>query len=194
LRGRPQEHRPVASRAAFPVPKPDDQPPADLSAPRHVVLHPEPANVSISIDGAEAREFGPSFRAVSLAPGSHVFAFKGAYDCCVDEQVTLDIPPGQGSYVVAHRLRFRPAGLYVVSNTPANVHVDQTAVVGRTWSLVQVPQPNMFGNHEVRVSAEGHVDRVIEVRLRAGQIERIEVTLQKKPEAAVPSGSASATP
>jgi len=188
-----QEHRPApAVRPA--ATKPDESSSAP-NAPRHVVLRPEPANVSISIDGSEPREFGPSFRSVTLAPGPHVFAFKGAYDCCVDEQITVDIPPGTSNYVVAHRLSYRPAGLFVRSNTPANVVVDQGAVVGRTWSVIQVPQPNdMFATHTLRVSAEGHRDEVREVRLRAGQIERIEVTLATSEAASVPSGSTSVSP
>jgi hypothetical protein len=161
---------------------------------RHVVLSPEPANVSISIDGAPPRAFGPSFRSVNLPVGSHVFAFQGAHDCCVNDDVTLDIPPGPGAFVVSHRLRFRPAGLFVGSNTPANVQVDHGAVVGRTWSVIRVPQPNdMLATHLVRVSAEGHQDAVLEVRLAAGQVERIEVNLNKLSDHVGP-GSASATP
>jgi len=167
----------------------DDGPPAPINgnAPRHVVLRPEPANVSISIDGALPRDFGPSFRDLDLAPGSHVFKFVGAHDCCVDEQVTLEIPPGPGTTVMAHRLRFRPAGLYVVSNTPANVVVDDGGARGRSRSVIQVPQPDdMFGTHVVRISADGHQEVVREVRLRAGQLETIEVTLEKSVESAPP--------
>jgi hypothetical protein len=84
--------------------------------------------------------------------------------------------------------------LFIGSNTPANVQVDHGAVVGRTWSVIQVPQPNdMLATHFVRVSAEGHQDTVLEVRLSAGQVERIEVTLNKLSEHVGP-GSASATP
>jgi hypothetical protein len=46
----------------------------------------------------------------------------------------------------------------------------------------------MIGMHVVRVSADGHRDVVREVRLRAGQLERIEVTLEKVPEVAPPPG------
>jgi len=155
--------------------------PADADAEpsrRRVVLRPEPANVSISIDGAPARAFGPSFRTVELTPGPHVFAFKGAHDCCVDVQTTVDVPAGAGNFIVSQRLLFRPAAVYVVSNTPADVHVDDGSVVGRTWSLIQVPQANQpSAVHTLRVSAEGYREVTREVRLRAGQIQRIEVTL-----------------
>jgi eukaryotic-like serine/threonine-protein kinase len=167
-------HRPAPARTASEPPVP-----VDANAPRHVVLRPEPANMSIGIDGAVPRDFGPSFRELSLLPGVHEFKFKGAHDCCVDEQVSLEIPPGTGSFVVAHKLRYRPAGLYVVSNTPADVLIDDGAARGRTWSVIQVPQPNdMFAPHVIRISAAGHRDTVREVRLRAGQVERIEVKLE----------------
>jgi hypothetical protein len=105
----------------------------------------------------------------------------------VDEQVVIDIPGGPGTTVVSHRLRFRPAGLYVVSNTPANVVVDDGGAQGRSRSVIQVPQPDdMLGTHVVRVSAEGHQEVVREVRLRAGQLETIEVTLEKSAEPAPP--------
>jgi eukaryotic-like serine/threonine-protein kinase len=183
--------RPTAPKPEPPQAQP--QPPIDPNALRHVVLRPIPANVSIGIDGAPLQAFGPSFRSVELKPGPHVFAFQGALDCCIDEQITVNIPPGQGSYVLAHRLRFRAANLFVASNTPANVVVDEGKARGRTWSLIQVPQPNeMIGMHVVRVSADGHRDAVREVRLRAGQLERIEVTLEKDkekvPEVAPPPG------
>jgi hypothetical protein len=165
------------------------QPPVDPNAPRHVVLRPIPANVSIGIDGSPLQPFGPSFRSVNLKPGPHEFTFQGALDCCIDETITVNIPPGVGSYVLSHRLRYRAANLIVASNTPADVVVDDGKARGRTWSIIAIPQPNdMIGMHVVRVSAAGHRDAVREVRLRAGQLERIEVVLEKVPEVAPPPG------
>ena len=159
--------------------KPDEGPPVDPKQPRHVILRPEPANVLISVDGAAPRAFGPSFRELDLAPGPHVFKFEGAHECCVDEELKVDIPPGVSPFVVKQRLRFRPAGLYVISNTPANVVVGNNMASGRTRSVIQVPQPDdMFASHVVRISSDGHAPVVTEVRLRAGQVETIEVTLQ----------------
>jgi hypothetical protein len=155
--------------------------------PRRVVFRPEPANVAISIDGSLPRDFGPAFREVDLPPGDHVFEFQGAHDCCVDESITVKIPAGPGTTVVAHRLQFRPAGLYVVSNVPANVIVDGGTVSGRARSVIHVPQPSgMFGTHEVRVTADGHKEAVREVRLRAGQVESVTVTLEKAKDPAPP--------
>jgi hypothetical protein len=136
------------------------------------------------VDGALPRDFGPSFRELDLAPGPHLFKFKGAHECCVDEELKVDIPPSASPFVLKHRLRFRPAGLYVISNAPANVVVGNNMASGRTRSVIQVPQPDdMFASHVVRISSDGHAPVVTEVRLRAGQVETIEVTLQ--PSAAV---------
>ncbi len=155
--------------------------------PRHVVLRPEPANVSVSVDGSLPRDFGPSFHELDLSPGAHVFKFTGAHECCVDDELHVKIAPGPGTTVLEHRLKFRPAGLYVVSNTPANVVVDGGSAGGRTRSVIQVPQPSsMFETHKVRVTADGHGDVVREVRLRAGQVETIEVQLEKAKDPAPP--------
>jgi hypothetical protein len=178
--------RKASPRPAPPVKTEPPPQPIDPTAPRRVVLRPEPANMSIGVDGAEPREFGPSFHEVTLTPGSHVFEFRGAHDCCVDEKVTREIPAGVGTIVLAHRLRFRPAGLYVKSNTPADVFVDNV-LRGRTWSVIQVPQPDdMIAPHVIRVSAEGHREQVREVRLRAGQLESVEITLESNAGASPP--------
>jgi len=176
--GRRPDKRPPRTLTPPTQAKPDD-PPVDPKQPRHIILRPEPANMSIGIDGQAPRDFGPSFRELDLVPGPHVFKFKGAHDCCVDEEFRVDIPPGTNPFVLAHRLRYRPAGLYVVSNAPANVVVGNGMASGRTRSVIQVPQPDdMYANHVVRITGEGHQPVSTEVRLRAGQVETIEVTLQ----------------
>jgi eukaryotic-like serine/threonine-protein kinase len=182
---------PRANGSTSVAPKPDDGPPVDPKLPRHVILRPEPANISISVDGAPPRDFGPSFRALDLVPGPHVFKFKGAHECCVDEELNVEIPPGATPFVLKHRLRFRPAGLYVISNTPANVVVGNNMASGRSRSVIQVPQPDdMFASHVVRISSDGHAPVVTEVRLRAGQVETIEVTLQPSAAAEPPTNTA----
>ena len=95
--------------------------------------------MSIGVDGAAPRAFGPSFREVPLEPGVHSFKFVGAHDCCIDEEVSVKVPPGEGAFVVAQKLKFRPAGLYVVTDTPANVLVDNGKISGRSRSVIQVP-------------------------------------------------------
>ena len=87
------------ARAAQGQPKSDEpSTPVDPSQPRHVILRPEPANVSIAVDGAEPRDFGPSFRELNLVPGAHSFRFKGAHDCCVDHEMSVRIPAGSPAH------------------------------------------------------------------------------------------------
>ena len=84
---------PRAARAARAAPAP--RPSAERAAHWSRSI-PIPANVSIGIDGAAPRAFGPSFREVELEPGVHRFKFVGAHDCCIDEEVSVKVPPGDG--------------------------------------------------------------------------------------------------
>jgi eukaryotic-like serine/threonine-protein kinase len=146
---------------------------------RRVAFNPFPANVSIGIDGEPLRAFGPSFREAELSPGVHRFRFVGAHDCCVEEELTLRIPAGTGAYPISPRLKFRPAGLYVVTDTPANVSVDGGKVSGRSRSVIQVPDlSDLIETHSIRVSAEGHRDHTQEVRLQAGQVITVQVAMR----------------
>jgi len=146
--------------------------------PRQVEFKPIPQNVSISVDGAAPRAFGPSFHGLKLQPGEHTFRFTGAHDCCVDAEVKRRIPPGPGTTTIIHRLQFKPAGLYVAADRAANVSVDDGAVAGRARNVLQVPHRRaMVQAHSVRVSAEGFRDHVQQVNLRAGQVKTLDVRL-----------------
>jgi hypothetical protein len=162
-------------------------PPIDLNAPRHVVLRPTPQNVSIGIDDGPMRAFGPSFSSVDLKPGTYKFKYQGAMDCCFDEEVTVVIPPGVGNYVVPQQLRFKPAMLMVRANVLADVFVDEKER-GRAFGIIRVAQPAMERMHVVRISAAGYADVTREVRLRAGQVENLEVKLEEAPKVAPPPG------
>jgi hypothetical protein len=147
--------------------------------PRRVSFNPVPANVSIGVDGAAPLAFGPSFHEVTLEPGTHRFKFVGAHDCCIDEEISVKIPPGEGPFELGQRLKFRPAGLYVVTNTPANVSIDDGKISGRSRSLIQVPDlSELVETHHIRVSAVGHHDHVQDVRLQAGQVVTVEVAMK----------------
>jgi serine/threonine-protein kinase len=177
---KPQNHGPRTGPA---VPRPPRAHPAvagDVpSGPRTVTFNPDPANVSIGVDGSAPRAFGPSFREVPLEPGVHNFKFVGAHDCCIDEEVSVKVPAGEGAFVVAQKLKFRPAGLYVVTDTPANVLVDNGKISGRSRSVIQVPGlSDLSETHRIRVSAEGHRDHVQDVRLQAGQVVTVEVAMK----------------
>lgn len=152
----------------------------DPSKPRRVVFSPTPANVSIGVDGQKPRPFGPSFRQVELLPGEHRFRFVGAHDCCVDDEFTRVIEPGSEPVVIDHRLSFRPAGLYVVTNVLANVTVDGGQVHGRARSVIDVPQSALMESHTVEVTAKGYMLEQRSVQLRAGEVREITLELRRQ--------------
>lgn len=148
---------------------------------RQVIFKPRPANVSIAVDDQPPRPFGPSFHQVALTPGEHHFRFIGAHECCVDASFTFNVEPGKGPVVLARTLRFRSAGLYVVTNVPANVEVDSGEVRGRARSVMYVPhQAALDQSHVIRVTAPGYVAEQRHVDLRAGKLRTIEVDLRPK--------------
>jgi serine/threonine-protein kinase len=149
------------------------------TTPRQVRFRPFPANISIGVDGASPRAFGPSFDEIELTPGTHVFSFVGAHECCLDEAVSVKIPPGPGVTVLEHRMRFRPAGLYVIANTPANVAVDGETAHGRTRSVIQVAhERDLVETHQILVTAPGFRDYTGKVQLGAGRVETVNIVLE----------------
>jgi serine/threonine-protein kinase len=172
----PHSDRPrVPARPANPSVSPD--------TPRAVTFNPFPANVAIGVDGGEPRAFGPSFREVTLPPGMHRFKFVGAQDCCLDEEITVRVPAGEGSFTVTQRLKFRPAGLYVVTDPPvaANVVVDGGPIGGRNREVIEIPDmAQLMETHTVRITAVGHEDQIQEVRVQAGQVVTVDVTMKKR--------------
>jgi tRNA A-37 threonylcarbamoyl transferase component Bud32 len=162
------------------LPKPA---PIDPTLPRRIVFDPFPANMSIGINGADPRPFGPSFRDTELVPGTHRFKFVGAHDCCIDEEISLLVEPSVDPFTIVKRLKFRPAGLYVVTETPANVIVDEGRIAGRTNGIIEVgDMDNLTESHRIKVSAEGHNEHTQVVRLRAGQVVEVPVQLTKAPQ------------
>jgi hypothetical protein len=142
-----------------------------------VVFAPEPANVTISVDDAEPKPFGPSFGQLELAPGPHTFRFVGAHECCEESVVQLDVPPGPGETVVRAKLAFRDARLYVASNVPADVSLDGQ-LVGRALGLISVPLGRSLSERrKISVTATGREPFTGYVQLRAGQVAQLEVTL-----------------
>jgi eukaryotic-like serine/threonine-protein kinase len=147
------------------------------TGPRTVVFAPEPANVTISVDGAEPKPFGPSFGQLELAPGPHTFRFVGAHECCEEAVVQLDVPAGPGETVVRAKLAFRDARLYVASNVPADVSLDGQPV-GRALGLINVPLGRgLSERRKISVTATGREPFTGYVQLRAGQVAQLEVTL-----------------
>lgn len=168
-------------------PEPDKRPVRQLArpapprptGPRTIVFDPDPANVSISVDGAPLRPFGPSFRMIDLPPGEHTFRFVGGHDCCEERTVTLDVPPGPGETVINPKLPFRPARLYVASDVPADVSIADGLAVGRTRSFIQVPiEKRLTEQRRISVTAPGYETYTGTVQLRAGQVTQVQVVLK----------------
>jgi hypothetical protein len=153
--------------------------PTPSAGPRTVIFDPDPANVSISVDGAPPRHFGPSFRMAELTPGAHNFRFIGAHGCCEDSVVDMEIPAGPGETVVSAKLAFRPARVYVVSDVPADVDIGEGAATGRTRNLINVPvERSYIERRRISVTAPGHEAYTGSVQLRAGQVTQLEVALE----------------
>jgi serine/threonine-protein kinase len=147
--------------------------------PRTVKFYPIPANVTISVDGAEARAFGPSFSAVELSPGVHRFRFVGAHDCCRESEVEVDVPGGPGETPIHVRLEFREAQLYVRSNVPADVVLDNGRITGRTLSLLAVPiEKTLIERHRVSVTAAGYEPYTQYVQVQAGKVTELPISLK----------------
>ena len=161
--------------------KPAKPPPARPreTGPRTVVFDPEPANVTISVDGAAPRSFGPSFHNVELEPGPHTFLFVGAHECCEERLVSMEIPPGPGQTVIDPKLRFRPARVYVACDVPADVVLDEGLASGRTRSFIQVPvEEHLVEKRRISVTAPGYEPYTGTVELRAGQVAQVPVVLK----------------
>jgi serine/threonine protein kinase len=176
-----QSSNPAAtdSRSSAKPVQPVARPPAKVrpSGPRTIVFEPDPANVTISVDDAPPQPFGPSFRMLELAPGSHTFRFVGAHACCDDAVVHMEVPPGPGETVVRAKLAFRDARMYVSSNVPADVSLDGEPA-GRALSLISVPlNRSLLERRKISVTAAGHAPYTGYVDLRAGQVAQLEVTL-----------------
>lgn len=147
---------------------------SDQSAPRRVAFQPQPQNVSIGVDGAAPVPFGPSFSGITLSPGAHRFQFVGGANCCEDAVITVDVPPGDLPFVLRHKLSFRPAGLYVVAPTAADVIVDPELARGRTRSIISVPLKQAVEEvRNFRVTAQGYREYRGSVRLRAGEVAEV---------------------
>ncbi|MGB0680868.1 MAG: hypothetical protein ACPGUV_14555 [Polyangiales bacterium] len=152
---------------------------AQAAGKRLVLFQPEPQNVRIGVDQMRPRAFGPDFRSVALAPGTHSFRVEGAENCCIDEHFTVEIPAGATPYVLRKRLRFRPAGLYVVAGAAGSVRVLGAGVRGRTRSIIWVPMKRSLEQvYEFRVQAPGYLPASQSARLRAGRVEEVPVQLE----------------
>ena len=156
--------------------------------PRLVKFRPFPQRVSIGVDGAAARAFGPSFHEVELSPGVHTFRFVGAANCCEELEFRATIPPGHDPFILARRMVFRPSRLIVRSTVlPARVHVEAAgpqapATSGAANSLFRVPLGALRQTRRITVRAEGYAPISRQVQLSAGGLVQIDVAPQPLPE------------
>ncbi|MET0284615.1 MAG: serine/threonine-protein kinase [Polyangiales bacterium] len=151
----------AVAKVVRPAPKPV------ASKLRTVVFDPSPPNVTIAVDGAEPKAYGPSFRMVELAPGPHSFSFTGGHECCKPLTVEREVPGGTGEYVVSAKLEFRDA--YVrVDSVPADVVVDDGLAAGRSLLLLAIPMKQLVERHRISVTAPGFEPYTGWVDVRAG--------------------------
>lgn len=146
---------------------------------RVVVFTPQPMAVEIVIDDVARFPFGPANRKKSIRVGKHKITFLPNDPKRFSPQTwKVKIPEGEGPYQFRRRLRWRPAKLFVESN------VDKASVTipGRASDRVNrvFDVPIDKGPDEqisVLVSAEGYVPRTHSVKISAGDLARIRVTL-----------------
>ncbi|MBK8171091.1 MAG: serine/threonine protein kinase [Sandaracinaceae bacterium] len=146
------------------------------SGSRVVVFDPTPEGVTIAVDNASPRPFGPSFSQVTLSVGRHHFAFVGNDACCRDDSFDVNIPAGEGTFRLSRTLEFRPASVYVRSNVAGDVSINGTRL-GRTREVLEVPLNRASDTVNVVVTAPGHRPYTGVLRLRAGRVDELDITL-----------------
>ena len=170
---------PVATETIVPAESEQPKQPSEAVQPgaadgrRWVVFRPTPPNVSISVDGARPKDYGPGFQRVRLKVGKHTFRFVGAEDCCEDRIIRRRIPPGARDFELAVKLRYKPARLYLKGPAPANATVRITLpgnrkVTGRIREILNIPMTSLMASAQVEIRAPGYRTHRSVVQLRAG--------------------------
>jgi serine/threonine-protein kinase len=172
--------------------RPIHREPPVIAVPRRVLFDPDPQNVRVSVDGAEPRDYGPSFNSIELVPGRHRFQFVSNVPCCADTTIERDIPSGPGDYTLSHVLPSRPALLLVRTNVPADVVVEG-GLRGRARRPIMVPihARERSELRTITVTAPGYRAYTGDVQLSAGATPEVQVTLEPDPSAPVPEGGPS---
>jgi serine/threonine-protein kinase len=145
---------------------------------RLVRFDPDPERVRIGVDGQAPRTFGAAFREVELSTGPHRFVIEPLdSQCCRASSFDENIPPGEGPYLLRHRLESNPAIFIVRSNVPADVRVGSHH--GRAHGSIRV----VIASAERRetlpfiVTAPGYREYRGQVELVAGDTSEQAVTL-----------------
>ncbi len=148
---------------------------------RRVVFDMDPRNVSVGVDGAPPRPVGTGFQSIDLAPGVHRFTIENER-CCVAETIERRVPPGEGEWVLSHRLESQPALVVFRSAVPADVVLGGGLGRGRTGAGI----PVVVAARERRavvtytVTAPGYADYTGEVQVEAGQPTQVLVVLERQ--------------
>ena len=151
----------------------DEPQEAAANGRRWVVFKPTPPNVSISVDGAPPKAYGPGFQKIRLKVGTHTFRFVGAEECCEERVLRRRIPPGARDYELVVKLKYEPARLYLKGPAPANASVRITLpgnqrVSGRIREILRIPMRSLRASAQVEISAPGYRTHKSVVKLRAG--------------------------
>ncbi len=150
------------------------------SGPRRVCFSPSPRNVDLALDGRAREPFGRDTRCRELRLGTHRVEVFGAEECCEPLVHTFQVVPGEGDQVVALRLQFRDARLYVRLTNPLSGSVSvEGGSTGATRSLIRVPMTTFLATRRFTVTAPGHQAYTGTVRLVAGRDQEEEVTLRE---------------
>ena len=161
----PEKRRPVVRRPALLRP----------GQRRVVRLRPQPQNVRISVDGGEARPFGPDFTQVELEPGQHVFRVSGS--CCQTLERAVTVGREAEPMELSLPLIYTDARLLVrVPNAPADARVAVKTGSGRVLvdqglvnQILRVPVGRERAPRAtVTVTAAGHRAYTRAVRLTSG--------------------------
>jgi eukaryotic-like serine/threonine-protein kinase len=148
---------------------------------RDVVFRPDPMRVEIVVDGTERFVFKASDRSRQLPVGEHTIAFIPEDPRRESSQKKIEVTAGEGQFVVAERLKWRPARLKIASNVDAAVEVVDRAL-GRTNTFFDVPVEKGPQEHiTVAVSAKGYTARAKQVIIAAGEDVEIPIDLLPAP-------------
>lgn len=180
---------------AAPTPTPQPIAAAARPRPREPVAPLTPARLSVHVKDVWARvvvdgvHVGQTPYEAEIPAGAHSIRLES--DCCRPVEVAATLAPGQ-THEERHVLEPLPATLELAVTGPddAGVMVDDqfeaylSELAGKPLSVPMLRQGTDWSYDrtvQVRVFAQGYADALTEVRLRAGQRQRLELALTGHP-------------
>jgi len=172
--------------AAPPKPKAPTRPILQrIRQDRRVVFRPFPMALEISIDDGAPFQFRASDPPRELKVGVHKISFKPTDASFADETFSVDVPEGDGAFMIQRKLKLKPARLKITCNTDAAVTVEGRAS-GKANQPVRVDMKERTETVRVLVSAEGYLPEAMQVTITAGEAVDRNVTLSKRSDPATP--------